>query len=343
MNNSDEDFFSPSVLFRNAYIQTIFGSLHFRAIGKNEMLTSAEEKIVDAGNGVRLLGYYSRQKTGHPAGMIITVHGWEGSADSTYMLSTGRFFYRLGYDVFRLNLRDHGRSHCLNEGLFHGALTEEVFTAVKEIAQSRPDLSCYLIGFSLGGNFALRVALKHSSCPISNLKMVFSISPTLDPYKSTLAIDEGPAVYRRYFLFKWKRSLRQKQLCFPDVYRFDSILDQRTLLGMTEGIMKWYPQFKNYREYFNLYTLTGDALSSVAIPVFIMTSRDDPVVPVEDFYGLPSNPYLHVSIQQSGGHCGFLDPFPFGCWYERRIARLIQQQLKSDDSAVRDSGNPDET
>jgi len=325
MRNFIDESFSPSVFFRNTHIQTTFGSLHVRAAGKNEMLEAAEENIVSAGNGVRLLGYHSRQKGKKPAGMIIIIHGWEGSADSTYMLSTGRFFYRLGYDVFRLNLRDHGNSHYLNEGMFHGALTEEAASAIIEIAGRQPDIPCYLIGFSLGGNFALRIALKQSITPISNLKKVFSISPAIDPYKATLAIDKGPAVYRRYFMAKWKRSLRQKQKCFPAVYNFDGILHHNKLLPLTEAIMAWYPDFDNYREYFNLYTLTGNALAPLEMPVFIIMAQDDPAVPVEDFYHLPANPYLHVSIQRFGGHCGFIDPFPFGCWYERQIAKLIGQ------------------
>ncbi|MHB8090227.1 MAG: YheT family hydrolase [Syntrophales bacterium] len=315
--------FSPSFFFRNNHIQTTFGSLHVRASGKNEMLDAAEENIVGAGDGVRLLGYHSKQKSRKPAGMIIIIHGWEGSSDSTYMLSTGRFFYRLGYEVFRLNLRDHGNSHGLNEGLFHGALTEEAASAVRTIAGRQPTLPCYLIGFSLGGNFALRIALKQALTPIANLKMAFAISPAIDPYKATLAIDEGPAVYRRYFMAKWKRSLRQKQKCFPDLYNFDSIMHHKKLMPLTEAIMAWYPQFNNYREYFNIYTLTGNVLASLAMPAFIIMAQDDPAVPVEDFYQLPANPLLHVSIQRFGGHCGFIDPFPFGCWYERQIAQLI--------------------
>jgi predicted alpha/beta-fold hydrolase len=61
------------------------------------------------------------------------------------------------------------------------------------------------------------------------------------------------------------------------------------------------------------------------MPAFIFIAQDDPAVPVDDFYHLPASPFLHVSIQQFGGHCGFIDPFPFGCWYERTIARLIAQ------------------
>lgn len=329
MNRFIEESFSPSLLSRNRHIQTTFASLGVRAAGKNEMVAAAEETIVPAGDGVRLLGYYSRQPAGKTCGTIILLHGWEGSSNSTYMLTTGRFFYRMGYDVFRLNLRDHGNSHCLNEGIFHGALTKETLAAIGEIAAMQPDLPCCLIGFSLGGNFALRVALNQSDRPIPNLKKVFAVSPAIDPYKATLAIDNGPAIYRRYFMAKWKRSLKIKQQCFPSLYNFDSLFQHTHLLPMTEAVMAWYPQFADYRQYFNLYTLTGDALSHLSMPVFIFMAEDDPAVPVEDFYTLPPNPFLHLSIQRHGGHCGFLAPFPFGCWYERQIAAIIQAKVQT--------------
>ena len=321
-----EQRFLPSRLARNPHLQTIFASLRTRIWGKNEMCTVATEVITEVEKGIRLLGYSSRHKERSPRGVIILIHGWEGSSDSTYLLSTGRFFFRRGYDIFRLNLRDHGHSHHLNRGLFHGALTEETAQAVESIAGRLPAQPCYLIGFSLGGNFALRIALRQADHPITNLKRIFAISPALDPLQSTLAIDKSLPIYRTYFLNKWKRSLRRKQACFPELYRFDEILHQTTCMGLTEAIMPWYPEFSNYREYFKQYTLTGQVLASLAFPVTIITSADDPVVPIEDFRRLPSTLRPSISVQDFGGHCGFLDPFPFGCWYERRIAEIIQHE-----------------
>ena len=320
-----EPFF-PAFWARSPHMQTIFGSLKLRAAGKNVMTDASREVIVDAGDGERLLGYHSRQQNRSPRGLIILIHGWEGSSDSTYVLSTGRFLFRLGYDIFRLNLRDHGRSHHLNPGLFHGALTDETAQAVGNIARLLPDRPCYLVGFSLGGNFALRIALRQSNFPIPNLRRAFSISPALDPYRSTLAIDKSFPIYRNYFLAKWKRSLRRKERCFPELYRFEKILQHKTCMALTEAIMPWYTEFGNYRDYFSRYTLTGNRLASLAFPVTIITSADDPVVPVEDFHHLPKNRFLDLSIQQFGGHCGFLDPFPFGCWYERKIAETLDQE-----------------
>ncbi|MCL5807253.1 MAG: alpha/beta fold hydrolase [Deltaproteobacteria bacterium] len=319
-----EEPFLPAVWARSPHLQTIFGSLRMRALGKNEMMDVSQEMIVDAGSGVRLLGYHSRQLVRQPKGLIILLHGWEGSTDSTYIISTGRFFYRQGYDIFRLNLRDHGKSHHLNQGLFHGALIDETNHAVENISRLLSAGPSYLIGFSLGGNFALRIALRQSITPIANLKEVFCISPALDPYKSTLAIDAGFPVYRHYFLTKWKRSLRKKQRCFPDIYHFDNILHHNTCMGLTEAIMPYYTEWGHYMDYFRRYTLTGDVLSQLPMRVTIFTAQDDPFIAIDDFHSLPRNGYLRLSVQKYGGHCGFLDPFPRGCWYERTIADLIE-------------------
>jgi predicted alpha/beta-fold hydrolase len=320
-----EELFTPAVWARSPHLQTIFGSLKLRIPGKNEMAALSQELIIDAGSGSRLLGYYSHQPTRKARGLTILLHGWEGSADSTYILSTGRYLFRQGFDVFRLNLRDHGKSHHLNRELFHGALTEETAGAVGNICGLFPMGPCYLIGFSLGGNFALRIALRNSQFPISNLREVFCISPALDPYKSTLAIDNGFSAYRRYFLAKWKRSLRKKQACFPDLYHFDDILHHGTCMALTEAIMPYFTEWLNYSEYFKVYTLTGDALAPLTMPVTIFTAEDDPVVASDDFNLLPKNGFLRVSLQKYGGHCGFLDPFPGGCWYERRIVAMIEE------------------
>jgi predicted alpha/beta-fold hydrolase len=321
-----EDQFKPSPWARSAHLQTIFGSLRLRLRGENPMLNTSREILIPAGDGTRLLGYHSRQTDRPAKGQIILLHGWEGSADSTYVLSTGGTLYGQGYDIFRLNLKDHGNSHHLNQALFHGALTEETAQAIDTICGLAPEQSNYLIGFSLGGNFALRIALRQSTFPIRNLRQVFAISPALDPYKSTLAIDTGPNVYRLYFLNKWKRSLRKKQRLFPELYQFDGLLNHCTCMGLTEAIMTYYSEFSSHREYFSRYTLTGDVLKNIGLPVTIMTAQDDPVVAADDFQRLPAGGLLQLSLQRYGGHCGFLDPFPWGCWYERNIARILAQK-----------------
>jgi uncharacterized protein len=317
--------FIPKLWARNPHIQTILGSLRIRSRGRHPMIECAKETVIEGGNGVRLLGYHSLRSLERARGLVTLIHGWEGSSDSSYVLSTGKHLYNKGYDIFRLNLRDHGNSHHLNEGLFHGALIEETFQAIYNISRLSENRPYYIIGFSLGGNFALRMALKHSSLNIPNLREIISVSPALDPYKATVSIDGSLAIYRYYFLNKWKNSLRIKQHLFPDKYDFQDILKMQTCMALTEAIMAYYPDFKSYTEYFSQYTLRDDFFSELAVPVTIIASEDDPIVSIDDIRGLKENRYLSISLQRYGGHCGFIDFFPFRCWYEGEIERILRQ------------------
>lgn len=325
MPGDRDEHFLPPRWSRNPHLQSIFGSLKIRLRGVNTMAAAAQPRVIDCGDGVRLSGWYSPLAFGQSRGLVAMIHGWLGSADSTYMLSTGRHLYARGYEIFRLNLRDHGESQHLNRGLFHGALLEETFNAISRVSRIRPDLPLYLIGFSLGANFVLRIALRHGHSKIDNLRHAFCISPALDPERATLGIDQAAAVYRQYFLKKWKNNLRIKARHFPDRYDFRSLWKLNSCMAITKAIMPWYPEFPDYQTYFRKYTLLGDALAGLALPVTIYASLDDPIIPANDLFGLYRNRCLEIDIQQYGGHCGFLDPFPFQCWYERRIAAKLTE------------------
>ena len=320
-----DDHFKPKPWARNPHLQSIFSSLRIRAMGKNPMADCATEMIIDAGDGVRLLGYLSRQLRGEPRGLVLLLHGWEGSSDSTYIRHTGRYLFERGFDIFRLNLRDHGNSHHLNEGLFHSALIDEVFHAARFISNLSDGGPCFIVGFSLGGNFGLRIALRHAAMPVPNLTHVFAISPVLDPHRATLAIDSGLSLYRYYFVRKWKNSLRRKQALFPSRYQFDDVLQYPTCMEITDAVIPRYSPFRNHQEYFKTYTLLGDIFRNLTVPVHVIASADDPIIPVDDFHALRGNRHFTISLQRYGGHCGFLDPFPMGSWYERYIDRRLSE------------------
>lgn len=323
--NDGKSAFRPSLLVRNPHVQSILASSRFRARAEAPALRDAEERIVATPSGARLLALLSRHPA--PRGLIVLLHGWEGSSSSAYMIEAGAYFLRRGFSVCRLNLRDHGESHHLNEGLFHGALLDETFEAVDILAGLAENGPAFLVGFSLGGNFALRIARRYSALGRRGVRAVFAVSPPLDPCKTTLAIDNGPSFYLRYFLGKWKRSLERKQRLFPHRYRFDGMLDARTCLELTERVMPYFREFPTYRDYFDLYTLRDAFFDGLEIPVTIFISDDDPVIPGEDFDALSEHRNLRVVRPRHGGHCGFIDLFPFRRWYHGEIYSAITTLL----------------
>jgi hypothetical protein len=82
--------FVPPLLLRPAHIQTLLASSTIRAWGNNAMSEAAQEMILETPDGVRLLGFYSVQTLRPAKGLVILLHGWEGSVASTYILRTGK-------------------------------------------------------------------------------------------------------------------------------------------------------------------------------------------------------------------------------------------------------------
>ncbi len=317
--------FKPPLVLRSARLQTVLASFSWRGFDKSPLLSAAVGKEIRTADGVRLTGSYSSTGTGRPRALMILLHGWEGGIDSTYILSAGDFFFRHGLDVFRLNLRDHGRSHHLNRGLFYSTLLEETHAAVMQAAAAAGRPAVYLCGFSLGGSFALRIARRFSQAPDPrvDLRHVVAVSPVLNPSRSTEAIDRHPLL-RRYFIRKWRRSLRIKQRCFPDLYDFGDILTQGSILRITESLLARYSAYNSAEAYFGDYNLCGQALAPIEVPTTIIAAADDPIIPVDDFYNLQLPRSVRLIIHRHGGHNGFVADWAGRRWHERFILDLVR-------------------
>jgi predicted alpha/beta-fold hydrolase len=318
------DRFQPPLFLKNAHVQTVLASSKLRTLGPNTMRAVARKEIIETAGGVNLLGYHSVQNDGQAKGLAILLHGWEGSADSTYLLRCGRSLYANGYDIFRLNFRDHGDSHHLNKGIFYAVLLEEVYQAVVQAAGFSSGRPVFLIGFSLGGNFVLRILKKCVSVPITNLCHAVSISPVLNPQKSTTKIDRI-AFIRKYFLAKWRRSLTKKQSLFPDLYDFGDVLELKTIQALTDALLEKYSDFPTAQDYFDAYSVMGPAIADIDTPLTIVTAEDDPIIPIKDFYDLKLNKHIRLVIHPHGGHNGFITGFRLQSWYENMIIRLFDQ------------------
>jgi predicted alpha/beta-fold hydrolase len=324
--NPVEDAFRPSNWLRNPNIQSILPSLGLRrpAVRRDcaALLRASEETLLECGDGVRLLGYFSKSPRAAAAAggaqLAVILHGWEGSANSMYVLSLGQCLFDLGFDVFRLNLRDHGDSHHLNRGIFHSCRLPEVVGAVRRLIQLFPRHRRCFAGFSLGGNFALRVGAA-LGVEDDSLARIVAISPVLDPENTLAALEGGLALYRRYFIKKWLRSLAAKQAAWPSEYDFSRLSHRTSLTGMTEQLVLDHTEYPSLSNYLRGYAITGDALHGLRIPSRIVASQDDPIIPAADLRNLASISALSITLTTHGGHCGFRERLFGDDWLHRQI------------------------
>ncbi|MGE0085104.1 MAG: YheT family hydrolase [Desulfococcaceae bacterium] len=320
------DIFRPSPIFRNPHVQSVLASIKLRRpfvrFQARDLLKQAESHILDCGKGVRLLGKYSAHRNGL-RDMVILIHGWEGSSDSVYLLSAAAFLFRQGFDIFRLNLRDHGDSHHLNPELFHSCRIEETVGAVKAVQDRFPCRKLFLAGFSLGGNFGLRIAVRAPDAGIRLAKAV-AVSPVLNPLKTMDVLENGPFFYHHYFMGKWRSSLRKKFRLFPQLHDLKNLSRFPTLGSMTEYFAPRHTGFPCAKDYLNGYALTGNVLENLRIPSYILASMDDPVIPAQDLDHLAPSAYLHMELTRYGGHCGFILNAGMESYAEKRMAEIFQ-------------------
>ncbi|MFQ5577881.1 MAG: YheT family hydrolase, partial [Anaerolineae bacterium] len=238
--------FTPHPLVRNPHVQTLLGS-RLGPPHRSDLEARSQEMVLslDVDGGVRLQGFYTPrpQNAANGKGLALLLHGWLGSVKSTYMLAVGDDLRRRGYALFRLNMRDHGDTVALNEDMFHGCRLEEVFQAARQVAALEPGSPFYIAGFSMGGNFALRLAWQHSLRPIPTLQGVVAVSPSIRPGKTLAAIDRSLPLYRHYFLLKWRRKLEQKQTAFPHRYDFSDLLTLKSSCAISERVIPRYTGF----------------------------------------------------------------------------------------------------
>lgn len=303
--------FKPRWPWANRHLQSILpsilprGRLQSRAAA---LLAASEELTLDCGDEVRLQAFRAvpPQTNGRVA---ILLHGWEGSADSYYILALANRLFEHGVTVIRLNLRDHGQTHHLNEGIFHSCRLREVCGAVAALQKLSDHTPSWLIGFSLGGNFALRVAASEDP-RLGPLAGAIAISPVLHPDTAMRAMERGLPVYQRYFVRKWRNSLRRKQqLWRPELVR-EEIFGYGDLRRMTDVLVRQHTEFACIGDYLDGYAITGERLATLRAPAVILASLDDPIIPAADLQRLARPPQLRIVTTERGGHMGFLvSPF----------------------------------
>ena len=285
--------------------------------------------VLECGRGVRLRGFFTPAANGRePKGLILMLHGWEGSARSAYLVSQARHLWSRGFAVFRLEFRDHGDSHHLNEELFHSCRLSEVVGAAGAIARRFPIRPLFVVGFSLGGNFALRLGLgaPRAGIPVDG---IVAVSPAIDPHHVLDVLERGARFYERHFVRKWSRSLRRKERLFPRRYDFRDWLRLGNLRDQTRYLVQHHTEFAELDDYLHGYSIAGSRLSGLSIPSTIVTASDDPIVPIEDVRRLEPPGCLEVEVQEHGGHCGFIEGLTLRSWIDKRVASILEGRFRS--------------
>jgi predicted alpha/beta-fold hydrolase len=318
--------FRPPLLLRSRHVQTLLATTGPRRLLRRKtwraLERNAREIVLDAGQGVRLAGLHSGHGDG-PRDLVTILHGWEGSARSLYVRSCAGHLFDEGYDVFRLHLRDHGKTHALNREPFTSTRLREAVEALASIHRQLAHRRHCLVGFSLGGNFALRMAL-HAPAAGVELAKVVAVCPAILPEETMETLESGFFVYHRYFLHKWKRSLRRKLALFPELGYGPALSRCRSLSAMNDYFVPNLTEFTTPHDYFTAYAIADHVLAPLTVSAHVIMAADDPIIDIRHLDRLARPACLSVEVARHGGHCGFVQSYRLDSWIDRRIERLVR-------------------
>lgn len=251
-----------------------------------------------------ILVYEHRPNTA-PKGQIVCVHGLEGSAHAGYIQSLAQAALMRGFAVHRMNLRTCGGTEHLCQTMYHSGLTGDTRKILEELAGGGNG-PLFLVGFSLGGNVALKLAGELGSTNL--LAGVCAISTPIDLAECVREIDR-PAnlIYCRRFVSRLKDRIRRKSRISPETYSAEDLAGVRTIWQFDDKFTAPLFGFGTAANYYATQS-AANFLQSIRTPTLAVVAKDDPLVPFRIYQhsAFQTNPALELLATEHGGHLGFL-------------------------------------
>lgn len=296
--------FVPARGLANGHLITIYAWARTRAYPG---LPAPETRLIPIGGDtqVRADCFWQADRREHPT--LLCLHGLEGSSEGHYMRGLAHKALRRGWNVVLLNHRNCGGTEHLTPALYHSGLTADPLAVLRALAAE--GLSRFsVVGYSLGGNLAVKLAGELPDAPDVPVHSIAAVCPTID-----LALCAEALEWRRNLLYQWnflrglKGRMRRKSRAFPGLYDLAPLTRIRSIREFDNTYTAPSHGFGTAARYYELASAVR-SISRIAIPTLIIAAENDPFVPTSQYLrdDIRGNQYIHLSLHKHGGHCGFV-------------------------------------
>lgn len=292
--------FRPPPLLGNRHLQTVLGS-RLRLTRDPPAVTC----LVPLPDGDRLALEVST-----PAGwrtgdrVAVLVHGLCGSHRSIYMVRIAAKLVAAGVRVARVNLRGNGSGAGLARRPYHAGCSDDLQVALEAVHADAPASPVWLVGFSLGGNVALKLAGELGTGAPGWLAAVGAVCPPVDLVASWRRLCQPAGLpYQRLFVGWLRDEMRRRHAAMGELA---PALPRR--LGLFEFDDRYTAPRVGFPDAMTYYTRASalPLLARIAVPCRALVATDDPIVDPAwlERASLPAGTELMTSPR--GGHLGFL-------------------------------------
>ena len=235
--------------------------------------------------------------------VILLFHGLGGHSDADYMARTARVARSQGHSVYLMNHRGCGIGEGFARRPYHSGRGEDLAEAVREARTRFPGRRVIAIGFSLSGSALLNLVTGRRGDCLPDAAI--AVNAPIDLQTAAERLKRGfNRLYDVRFVNRLRRSLesmhRQGLLKDPvKVGRWMTLHDFDNLYTAPAS------GFRDREDYYGTCSVRPH-LASIRIPTLLLTSSDDPIVPIETYQGLHLSPTTLLHVEPIGGHMGYL-------------------------------------
>jgi uncharacterized protein len=257
------------------------------------------------------------QRPAKPVAELVMVHGLEGSADAGYMRTLAHHALSNNIATHRFNMRTCGGTAALCPTLYHAGLTDDLLFFLRQL---RSPLPVFLAGFSLGGNVCLKLAGELGAEGSKLLAGVCAVSTPIDLAASVRRISLiDNRLYEKRFVTRMK-----ERMIATGRYTARKLAPLRSIYDIDDKVTA--PSF-GFGTADNYYTTQSSIrfLDRIRIPALLIQAKDDTFIPFESFDTpvFQTNPCLHLTATDHGGHVGFLSRRPPRFWIDQTVVEWL--------------------
>ncbi len=254
--------------------------------------------------------------------LMLVVHGLTACSEARYMLTLAGKALEAGFGVIRLNVRNCGGTEHLSPTLYHSGLTTDLRAVIDQLAP-RP---LFVVGFSMGGNMALKLAGEWEDKPPGHVLGVCSISAPIRLADCSKRIGEfRNRVYELRFLRQLKAALRKKRELQPEIFPEWDFSGVDSIWEFDDRFTAPSFGFGTAANYYQQASAAG-YLDRIRAPALALQAEDDPFIPFDAYRDsvFESNPALNLIVSRHGGHVAFLANGSPRFWAEDQAIRFAQ-------------------
>jgi len=236
---------------------------------------------------------------------VVLVHGLCGSDKSPYLVRLARRFYQRGVRVVRMNMRGCGSGARMAKTPYHAGSSGDVVAMLTALKHETPDSSFSLVGFSMGGNIALKVAGDLGDEASRLVDMAVAIAPPTDLTSAMHLVSKAKnRLYEGVFVKCLLQEVEDRHKAFPELgpYRLPSDI---RMFGFDELYTAPMCGFANAIDYYQKAS-SLPTVGNIKIPTHVLFAEDDPLVDHTLLDNIAIPDCLHVWKTQQGGQLGFL-------------------------------------